>query len=138
MATDPFARWHGWAAAILRVVVGVVFVAHGGQKLFATGLDDVAAGFAKLSIPVPEVATMVVTLVELLGGLALIVGWVVRWAALLLAVDMLVAMLVVHLRGGFFLPEGVEYVLTLLAATVALVLLGAGRASLDNRSRRRR
>ncbi|MEK7203957.1 MAG: DoxX family protein, partial [candidate division NC10 bacterium] len=66
-----------------------------------------------------------------LGGLALLLGLFTRWAAIPLAINMLVAILVVHLRGGFFVPEGVEFTLTLLAANVALALLGSGEASVD-------
>jgi putative oxidoreductase len=133
MATAETARWQAWGLTVLRVVVGLVFAAHGGQKLFGMGLDAVEAFFGKLGIPLPAAAAVVVTLVELLGGLALILGLFVRWAAVPLAVNMLVAMLTVHLPKGFFLPEGVEFVLTLLAACLALALMGGGRASLDAR-----
>jgi putative oxidoreductase len=138
MRVDPYVRWHGWAAAILRIVVGAVFAAHGVRKLFVRGLDDVLASFGTLGIPWPEAATMLVTLVELLGGVALILGFQVRWAALLLAIEMLVAILVAHLPHGFFLPDGVEFALILFAANVALAFLGAGHVSLDTRPRRRR
>jgi len=138
MATTGAARWQDWGITILRIVVGVVFAAHGGQKLFVLGLDAVEASFGKLGIPLPALATVVVTLVELVGGLALVLGVMVRWAALFLAVNMLVALLVVHLRQGFFLPDGMEFVLTLLAACLALLLLGPGQASLEARLRRRR
>ncbi len=77
------------------------------------------------------VAGVVVTLIELLGGLALLLGLFTRWIAIPLAIDMLVAILAVHLRGGFFLPDGYEFALTLLAANVALALMGSGEASVD-------
>jgi putative oxidoreductase len=83
-------------------------------------------------------AAVVVTLVEFLGGLALLLGLLTRWAAIPLAVGMLVAMLTVHLQAGFFLPNGYEYALTLLAANVGLVLLGSGEASVDGLIARRR
>ena len=73
---------------------------------------------------------MVVTLVEFFGGLALVLGLFTRWAAVLIACDMLVAVTVVHLRGGFFLPKGFEYALTMLAASIALALAGPGAAAL--------
>ena len=62
----------------------------------------------------------------------LMLGLVTRWAAIPLAIDMLVAMAVVHLPGGFFLPNGIEYALTLLAGCLALSLLGPGAFALDN------
>jgi putative oxidoreductase len=82
-------------------------------------------------------AAVVVTLVELLGGLALLLGLFARWAAIPLAINMAVAILTVHLRAGFFLPNGYEFALTLLAANVAIALLGAGEASLDGLLKKR-
>lgn len=116
---------------MLRVVIGVVFLAHGGQKLFIWGFGGVAAFMGKIGVPAPMLAAVVVSLVEFLGGLALVLGLYAQWAAALLGVDMLVAILAVHLRGGFFLPNGFEFALTLLAANAALVLLGSGEASVD-------
>lgn len=116
---------------MLRVVIGVIFLAHGGQKLFIWGFGGVAAFMGKIGVPAPMLAAVVVSLVEFLGGLALVLGLYAQWAAALLGVDMLVAILAVHLRGGFFLPNGFEFALTLLAANTALVLLGSGEASVD-------
>lgn len=131
MAGEALSRWQGWGIAILRLVVGVVFLAHGGQKLFVWGFDNVAAFMGKIGIPAPMLAAVVVALVEFFGGLSLVLGFCARWAAALLAIDMLVAIVTVHLPGGFFLPAGVEFALTLLAANVALVLLGSGEPSVD-------
>lgn len=132
MNTQGLHRWQGWGITILRVVVGAVFLAHGGQKLFIWGFGNVAAFLGKIGVPAPLLAAVVVTLVEFLGGLTLILGLYTRWAAALLAFDMLVAILTVHLRGGFFLPTGFEFALTLLGASIALVLLGSGEASLES------
>lgn len=131
MNGEALSRWQGWGITVLRIAVGIVFLAHGGQKLFVWGFGNVAGFMGKIGIPAPMLAAIVVTLVEFLGGLALVVGSVTRWAAALLAINMLVAILTVHLQAGFFLPAGFEFAFTLLAANLALVLLGAGEASVD-------
>jgi putative oxidoreductase len=122
----------GWGIAAIRFIVGVVFLVHGSQKLFVFGFGGVAGFFGQAGIPLPAVSAVVVTLVEFLGGLALIVGLFTRWAALLLAINMLVAVLAVHLKAGFFLPHGFEYALTLLFANVGLALAGPGAFAVDN------
>jgi len=115
----------------LRLVLGLVFVAHGAQKLFGCGLAGTAGFLGSLGIPLPAVAAAGLITVELLGGVALILGAWTRIVAALLAADMLVAILTVHLRAGFFVPDGVEFVLTLLGGCLTLVGLGAGPCSVD-------
>jgi putative oxidoreductase len=120
-----------WAITVLRVVVGAVFLAHGIQKFFMFGLHGVAGMFGSIGVPLPAVTSAIVAVVELVGGAALILGFLTRWAAALNGFDMLVAVLLVHLKNGFFNPMGVEFPLTLLAACIALVMLGPGAASVD-------
>jgi putative oxidoreductase len=131
MKSDAWGNIQEWGITILRVAVGGVFLPHGYQKLFVWKVAGVSVFLAKLGIPAPMPAAVVLTLVEFGGGLALLLGLYTRWAAGLLAIDMLVAILTVHLRNGFFAPEGIEYPLTLLTASMALVLLGSGQASVD-------
>jgi len=123
-------RFQPCGLTILRVAVGVVFLMHGAQK-FNMGFGHVAGFLASLGIPAPATAAVVLTLVEFFGGLALVLGLFTRWAALLLAFDMAVAILRVHLKNGFFVPQGIELVLTLLAANLTLLLAGGGSVSLD-------
>jgi putative oxidoreductase len=125
----------GWGVLPLRLVIGLVFVMHGAQKLFGFGLAGTAGFLGSMGIPLPTVAAAVLIAVELLGGLALILGAGTRYVAAALAVEMLVALLTVHLRAGFFVPDGMEFVLTLLAGCLTLVAVGAGPWSVD-RARR--
>jgi putative oxidoreductase len=116
--------------AVLRIVVGVVFLAHGYQKLFKFGIHGVAGMFGHIGIPLPLVFAVVVTLVEFVGGILLVTGLATRLPAALIAIDMLVAIFAVHIKHGFFNPMGVEFPLTLLAASICLALTGGGAASL--------
>ena len=120
------------ALAVLRVVAGIVFAAHGAQKLFVYGFGGVTGAFAQMGAPLPEITGPLVALVEFLGGLALIAGLLTRLASLGLAITMLGAIVLVHLAGGFFLPNGIEFALTLFAVAVTFIITGAGRYSLDH------
>jgi putative oxidoreductase len=120
-----------WGLAVLRLVVGGVFLASGAQKLFHVGPVGVASMFGAMHIPAPLVSAVVVTMIEFLGGIALLLGVFTRWAATLLAMDMLVAVLVVYFEPAFF-KGGIEFPLTLLAASITLALSGAGAASLGS------
>jgi putative oxidoreductase len=128
----PSERQLSIALAVLRIVVGATFIAHGAQKVFTMGLGNMGGMFGHMGIPLASVAGPVVALLEFFGGIALVLGLLTRLAALGLAFDMLGAINFVHFKGGFFLPNGYEFVLLLLAANVALVFAGAGRFSIDN------
>jgi putative oxidoreductase len=128
----------GTALAIVRVVVGIVFVAHGAQKLFVFGLAGVSGGFAQMGVPLPGITGPLVALVEFFGGIALIIGLLTRLAALGLAIDMVGAIVLVHLKNGFFMPTGFEYAFTLLAACVAIAMAGPGAFAVDHEIAKRR
>ncbi len=120
-----------WGVALLRIVVGIIFLMHGGQK-FSMGFHNVAGFLAPLGIPLPTLSAIVLTLVEFLGGIALIVGLLTRYAAAALAIDMAIAIVTVHLKNGFFANKGgFELPLVLLAATICLMLSGAGALGVD-------
>ena len=126
------------ALALLRVVVGVIFAAHGAQKLFVYGFAGVTGAFTQMGVPLPGITGPLVALVEFFGGLALIVGLLTRLAGLGLAVVMLGAIFMVHLASGFFAPQGIEFALALFAAAAALAIAGPGRFSADDAVARRR
>lgn len=120
------------ALALLRLVVGTVFIAHGAQKLFQYGLAGVAGSFGQMGIPMAEIAGPAAAFVEFFGGVALVLGLLTRLAGVGLAITMLGAIFFAHLAQGFFAQNGgYEFPLTLAAATAALALAGAGRWSLD-------
>lgn len=124
---------------LLRLVLGVILIAHGLQKVLVDGIPGVAAGFGGMGIPAPEIAAVVVVAVELLGGALLIVGLGTRVVAVLSTINMAVALVLVHLSAGFFAADGgYEFVLILAVVSLALALTGPGRVSVDALFRRRR
>jgi putative oxidoreductase len=117
--------------AILRLVLGTIFIAHGGQKLFVYGLEGVAGGFAQMGVPFASFMGPFIGFVEFFGGIAIILGLVTRLAGLGLFSTMIGAMVLVHLPSGFFAPSGIEFPLALAATALALVITGAGAYSVD-------
>lgn len=124
-------RFATWGMLPLRIAVGLVFLMHGGQKLFVFGVGGTADIMSKLGIPLPSIAAVVVIAAELLGGLAILLGVFTRLAGALLAFEMLIAILVARLHGGFFAPYGYEFELTLLMACLTFAAVGPGGSSLE-------
>lgn len=135
----------GFGPAVLRLAVGTVFMAHGAQKLFGVwgggGPSCTAAFFSQIGLAPAYPLALFVGLAEVLGGLMLMAGAFTAITAAVLAADMLVAVWKVHLPYGFFLNwtntpgqgHGYEFNLVLIAALVALMLMGAGTLSIDQR-----
>ena len=126
------ARFAKYGMLPLRIVVGLVFLMHGAQKLFVFGLGGTTDVMGKLGLPLPALCAMIVIVVELLGGLMILLGLFTRVAGALLAFEMLIAILVARLTGGFFAPYGYEFELTLLGASLTFALNGPGRMSLED------
>jgi len=118
---------------LLRAALGSVFVAHGAQKLFGFGLAGTAGFLESLGIPFPSLNAALLIATEIGGGLALIAGVYTRFASLVLAFAMLVAVAVVHWPNGYFLPNGAEFALTMMLGSLALTQMGPGRYSVDAR-----
>jgi putative oxidoreductase len=120
-----------YAPTIRRVVVGFIYLIYGYNKIQnPAGFETMLTG---LGFPAPAILSWFVTLLELVGGAALIVGLLVRPIALLFAIEMIVSSVTVKLELGIA-PQGasgLELDLALFAATVVLVILGAGRLSVD-------
>jgi putative oxidoreductase len=129
------------ATAILRLVLGVVFFAHGAQKMLGWfggfGFSG-TMGYLTGPMHIPALFALLAIVAEFFGGLGLILGFLTRIAALGIAVNMLVAIAMVHGAFGFFMNwtgtqkgEGFEYHLLVLAVTAFLTIRGAGAFSVD-------
>ena len=126
---------------ILRLVLGVVFFAHGAQKMLGWfgghGFSATMAAFTG-NMHIPAFLAFLAIAAEFFGGLGLIVGLLTRIAAFGIFCNMVVAILAVHLQHGFFMNwmgtkkgEGYEYHLLVLAMAIFLMIRGGGAASLD-------
>ncbi|HEY9032596.1 MAG TPA: DoxX family protein [Pseudomonadales bacterium] len=120
----------------LRSVLGAVFIAHGSQKLFGWfggyGIAGTGQWMASIGLEPGWLMALLAGSGEFFGGLALLLGLATRPAALVTAFTMLVALFVAHWDNGFFIGNnGYEYALTLMVASLAVLLQGAGRLSLD-------
>lgn len=131
--------WRHAGFLILRVVTGLAFFYHGYVKVFTMGVSNVGPFFASVGIPAPELMAFLVSYGELLGGLALILGFLTHWVAKINILIMLGAIGFVHwgAEGGWFngygADGGYEYQLLLLAASIFFLVAGSGKYSLDER-----
>ena len=129
-----------WTVVIVRILLGVIFSAHGAQKLLGwhgAGLAKSMRAFAE-DLHLPRTLAFLVIVGEFLGGVGLIIGLFSRITALVIAVTMLGAIATVHFRFGLFLNwfggkegHGIEYHLLAIALALVIVVNGAGAFSLD-------
>ena len=130
MPASKMNRWQGWGITVLRVVTGAVFLMNGGEKLFVDGFSEVAS---QLEGPFLPASAAAFTLVMFVCGAALVLGLFTRVVCVPLAIGMLADILVFHQPTGFFADDsGFELALLRLAASVTLMMTGAGNAALDN------
>lgn len=136
-----FGTYASWSHLVVRLGLGIVFFAHGAQKTFGWfgghGLSATIGGFRQMNIP--PAATVLAAFIECFGGLALILGLLARPVVLALILVMLVAIVKVHGRNGFFLNfamtpgkgHGYEFNLALIAMALSILIGGAGALSID-------
>jgi putative oxidoreductase len=142
MVQIPTQKLLPWAPLVIRVALGVIFIAHGGQKLFGlcggVGLQATFDTFAS-NMGIPPWITFMAVLAEFFGGLAVLIGLLTRLASVSLGVVMLVAIFEAHLQYGFFMNwslvrgvgHGIEFNIALLGMSLGLILSGPGQLSLD-------
>ena len=136
MIRELIATTPTWVTLPIRLALGVIFIAHGAQKVFGVWGGPGWSKFTSFPTPFgfmrPAWLWMgAAAVAELAGGALVLLGLFTRVGAFLIASVMLVAMFGVHWKGGLFLPGGYEYTLALLGMSVALVIAGGGRASVD-------
>lgn len=118
------------ALLVLRVVVGLTFFIHGWDKLMGeNGIAGVTNFLGSVGIPAAGIMALILTAIEILGGLALILGFGTRLAGILLGLVMIVAIITVKYKVGFL--SGYELDLALLATNIAFILQGGGKYSLE-------
>ncbi|BDR15446.1 DoxX family protein [Vibrio sp. STUT-A11] len=127
----------GFSTLALRIPIGIIFMAHGSQKLFGWfggyGLEGTGQWMASIGLGPGVLMAFLAGSGEFFGGLFILLGLLTRPAATVLSFTMLIAIFSVHFENGLFLANnGYEFGLALLAASVSLVLSGAGKVALDN------
>jgi len=122
----------------LRLIAGVIFAAHGAQKLFAWfggyGLDGTGQWMESIGLSPGYLMALMAGSAEFFGGLLLIVGFLTRPTSFVLGITMIVAILSVHIGNGLFMSNnGYEFGLSLIAITLALFIQGGGKLSIDGK-----
>ncbi|MFK0312499.1 DoxX family protein [Pseudomonas sp. NPDC090233] len=126
----------GLGLSVIRILVGIIFMAHGAQKLFGLfggyGLEGTGQWMESIGLAPGYLMALLSGSAEFFGGLALVIGLLARPAALALTVTLVVAIFSVHIGNGLFMSNnGYEFALALMAGTLAVLIEGAGRFSLD-------
>lgn len=126
------------ALLLARIAVGFIFIAHGWQKLFVLGIGGTTKLFASANVPLSAVTAPAISVLELAGGAALVLGLLLPVVGTLLAFDMIGAIIWVHGPNGLWLEKGgYEFVLSLCAAALAIGFTGGGLFAADSLWRHR-
>jgi len=133
-----FATRAGFGLTVVRILVGIIFVAHGSQKLFGAfggyGLEGTGQYMASLGLTPGYLMALLSGSAEFFGGLGLVVGLLARPAAVVLAATLVVAIFSVHISHGLFMANnGYEFALALLGGVIAVLIEGAGKFSVDQK-----
>lgn len=121
----------------LRLIAGIIFTAHGAQKLFAWfggyGLEGTGQWMDSIGLSPGLAMALLAGSAEFFGGLLLVVGFLTRPTSFVLAIIIIIAIFSVHINNGLFLANnGYEFALSLLAITLTLLIQGGGRHSVDS------
>ncbi|MGO2862015.1 MAG: DoxX family protein [Brevibacterium sp.] len=117
---------------IARIALGVIFIAHGWQKFNEWTVSGTTQSFAQMGVPLPDIAAPFATFVELIGGALLILGALTPLVGILLAANLIGALVIVHLVPVPFVDQGGwELVAALAAGALLLAAMGPGRFSVD-------
>jgi putative oxidoreductase len=141
MLFEIFATDSSWVPTLARVILGVIFLAHGSQKMFGwfggAGLKQTLRTLKEF-VGLPTILGLAAVASEFLGGAALILGLLARVSALGIAVNMLSAIFMVHGKYGLFMNwfggqegHGIEYHLLAIALAIVIIVQGAGAFSID-------
>ncbi|MHA2788500.1 DoxX family protein [Corynebacterium sp. S7] len=127
------------SALIARIILGIILVAHGWQKFTEWTIAGTTESFGMMGAPLPGLSAPLAAIIELVGGILIIVGLATRWVGIIVALEMLGAAIIVHIDSGVFVTNGGwELVGAIGAAALALTAAGAGRFSLDHLIAQRR
>jgi putative oxidoreductase len=126
----------GYGLTVLRVIVGIIFIAHGSQKLFGAfggyGLEGTGQYMESIGLTPGYLMALLSGSAEFFGGVAVLIGLLARPAAAVLILLLAVAIFSVHISNGLFMANnGYEFALALLGGSIAVLIEGAGKLSVD-------
>jgi putative oxidoreductase len=121
------------ALLVARLLLGVVLIAHGWQKVFTFGLGGTTQAFTGMGVPLAPVSAAYAGIVELVGGALILVGAATALVGVLVVLDMLGAAVLVHIANGVMVSDGGwELVGVIGALALVLAAVGAGKYSVDH------
>lgn len=121
------------ALLLARLALGFIFIAHGWEKLAVSGIAETATYLRSEGVPFPWLSALGTAILELVGGVALVLGLLLPVFGTLFVLDMLGAFIFVHANKGIFVStDGFELVLGLAAASLAIAFTGGGALAVDN------